>query len=78
MPSRPLLAPNLINESLAQSCLSSYGEVLQTVYAETRPKLKLDDIIADDVWRYEELPKASKTTQSLAKEQLAKLVKWKM
>lgn len=78
MTSEPFLDVACINQAVAGKCLSFYGVVRDSVYAESRPKLDLKDIVEDDRWRYEELPRALESTESLSKAQLARLVKWKM
>lgn len=75
---RPLLEGDYINQALAQTCLQKYIAVRDDVYKETRPKLNLNDIVEDDVWRYEKLPEALRPGEGLSKAQLARLVKWKM
>jgi len=67
-----------IHRPVAQRCLSLYSVVRDSVYTESRPKLDLKDIAADDEWRYEELPSAVELSGRLSKAQLVRLVKWKM
>lgn len=55
-----------------------YPALLRVAYKETHPKSKLETILEDDKWRYYELPGSLKVSQGLTKEQLARLVRWKM
>ena len=68
----------LINKSLAERCVAVYPGVLKDVYKETRPKLDQASILGDDTWRFEELPLSVQQAGKLTKEELARLVKWKM
>lgn len=77
-PNHALIDFKSSNKSLVDTCLEKYPSILEDVYKETRPKAKLKDIVNDDIWRYEELPVAVKAAGKLSKEQLARLVKWKM
>lgn len=71
-----------INSGLVHGCLTLYPTVLERVYKTLRPKLDLREILADDGWRYQELPAALSGSKGagdgLSKDQLARLVKWKM
>ena len=58
--------------------LSLYTEVRDARYKETRPKANQADIIADDDWRYETLPVELKEQESMTKDQLVRLVQWKL
>lgn len=78
MTSKPFLESKSINQTVAGKCSHLYPVVMRFVYIETRPKLNVVDMVEDDVWRYEELPKALGSQQSMTKIQLARLVKWKM
>lgn len=66
------------SRELLVRCLTLYEGVRDKRYAETRPKLKLDEIKKDDDWRYNELPNEAAEAGCLTKAQLARLVKWKM
>lgn len=78
MAPRPFLDEASINQTVAEKCLDLYSVIRDLVYTASRPKLHLNDIVEDDTWRYEELPKALKFSESLSKAQLARLVMWKM
>jgi len=78
MTSELFLDPASINQAVAEKCLALYGALRDSVYRASRPKLDLKDIVEDDTWRYEELPRALESGESLSKAQLARLVRWKM
>lgn len=78
MTSKPFLDAELIDRALVEECLKLYPVLVRSVYTESRPKSNLSDIIEDDVWRYEMLPKELNSKGSMTKAQLARLVKWKM
>lgn len=69
-----------ITPAQIQSSVALYPTVLERVYKATRPKSNLEEILEDDRWRYEVLPKevAKKGGQALTKQELQRLVKWKM
>lgn len=69
-----------ITPAQVQSCVKLYPTVLERVYKVTRPKSNLEEFLEDDRWRYEVLPKdvEKEGGRALTKEELQRLVKWKM
>lgn len=76
--SKPFFNTNSITKSLAEECEKVYPLLLREVYKRDRPKSVLGEVLADDEWRYTTLPRSFKVGEGLSKEQLARLVKWKM
>lgn len=77
--STPLPIPHhKITHSQVRACIHLYPAILERVYKVTRPKANLDEILEDDKWKYEVLPELLKDGRALEKEELARLVKWKM
>ncbi|KAK5074291.1 hypothetical protein LTR64_006564 [Lithohypha guttulata] len=78
MSSEPYIKAEDCTQELFQACNDMYPALLQVVYKETRPKSRLETILKDDKWRYYELPGSLEVSQGLTKEQLARLVQWKI
>lgn len=77
-PSAPHIAFEDLTSANLKPYLAVYPKVVERVYKATRPKLNQTEILDNDVWRYEELPSTLGPGVALEKEQLARLVKWKM
>lgn len=78
MSSKPLAEAHNVNKLLVKECNQIYPSLLQQVYIRDRPKSDLKEVLADDEWRYIELPGSLRAKGGLSKQQLARLVKWKM
>lgn len=76
--SPPPIAFEDITSTNLKPYLAIYSTVVERVYKATRPKLNQTEILDNDKWRYEELPDTLGPGVALEKEQLARLVKWKM
>ena len=73
--------PDSITSATISQCLKLYTQVVERVYKQKIKSAKLPSALADDKWRYDELPKAMKVRglkQGLKKSELERLVQWKM
>lgn len=77
-PSPPAIAFSDLTLDNLKPYLAIYPKVVERVYKATRPKLNQTEILDNDKWRYEELPGTLGPGVALDKDQLARLVKWKM
>lgn len=65
-------------EVVFQRCRSLYRDVLTAVYKDKGPQTKLNHSLGDDDFRYEALPSSLTSGKAISKEQLARLVRWKI
>ena len=78
MSSELFVAPYAIYARLLETCKDLYSMLIKKAYKQKRPKLNQDKIAEDDRWRYEELSHSLKRSQGLSRQQVARLVQWKM
>ena len=71
------IGKNALTPETVARCIEVYSDLIQTVYRTTRPKLNQAQILENDEWRYS-LSAQVKPGQGLSKDQLARLVQWKM
>lgn len=77
MAENPSIGKHALTPETVAQCIEVYSDLIQTIYHTTRPKLDQAQILENDEWRYS-LSAQIKPGQGLSKDQLAKLVQWKM
>ncbi|KAJ9656791.1 hypothetical protein H2198_004679 [Neophaeococcomyces mojaviensis] len=75
---RPFISSTDISKPAIDFCVTKYPSVLTRVYATKHPKLSAQEAAKEDQWRYETLPGSLKAGHGLGKDQLARLVRWKI
>lgn len=68
---------DVLDTGTVAKCLEFYIDVVKAIYKKTRPKLDQAQILSNDRWRYD-LSTQVQPDQGLSKDELARLVQWKM
>jgi len=82
-PQNGVVQPNSINTSVIAHCVSLYSSVVDKVYrSKIKDDKKFKTALDNDRWRFEELPRTVQQRRAagkgLSKDELERLVQWKM